>query len=230
MNAKRLSISNIVLMLVVILIFPFLPMLVSAHWDWWQAWVYALLFILAFFVSRLLAARRHPDILRERAQSMQNKETITWDKVLAPLVAFGSVLISLIAGLDKRFNWSPSLNPSLHVLGLGIMLTGYALASYALIENRFFSGTVRIQSERGHQVVSSGPYSWVRHPGYTGSLLGYIAIPLLLNSLWSIIPSIIFSTILIIRTYLEDRFLQKELPGYAEYAQHVRQRLMPGVW
>ena len=230
MKKNKFSKTNILLLVIVILVFPFLPMMVSARWDWWQAWAYALIFILGFFVSRALAARRHPDILKERAQSMQHQDTVAWDKILSRVVAFGSIIISLVAGLDARFNWSTRLDTAYELAGLIILLASYALASYALIENRFFSGTVRIQSERGHRVVSSGPYRWVRHPGYLGSLLGYIAIPLLLNSLWSFIPAIIVTAVLITRTALEDRFLQAELPGYAQYAQRVRQRLIPGVW
>lgn len=230
MKENKFSITNILLLIIVILVFPFLPMMVSGRWNWWQAWAYALIFILGFFVSRALAARRHPDILTERAQSMQHKDTVAWDQILSRVVAFGSIIISLVAGLDARFNWSTRLDTAYELAGLIILLASYALGSYALIENRFFSGTVRIQSERGHQVVRSGPYRWVRHPGYLGSLLGYIAIPLLLNSLWSFIPAIVVTIVLIMRTALEDRFLQAELPGYAQYAQRVRQRLIPGVW
>ena len=96
--------------------------------------------------------------------------------------------------------------------------------------NRFFSGTVRIQTERGHHVVSSGPYRLVRHPGYAGGLLGYVLIPVLLDSLWAFLPAGLLATVMVIRTALEDRTLQAELSGYAEYAQKTRYRLVPGVW
>jgi len=116
------------------------------------------------------------------------------------------------------------------MVGLALILAGYVLASYALIENAYFSGTVRIQEERGHKVVSSGPYAWVRHPGYLGSLLASLGIPLLLDSVWAFIPAIIIGVFFIIRTSLEDHFLQENLAGYREYAQKVRYRLLPGVW
>jgi protein-S-isoprenylcysteine O-methyltransferase Ste14 len=99
------------------------------------------------------------------------------------------------------------------------------------MENRFFSGTVRIQTERGHHVISTGPYAVMRHPGYAGALLTYMATPLLLNSTWSFVPVIFMAVVLIIRTDLEDRTLKHELPGYKEYAaQKTRYRLLPGIW
>ena len=111
-----------------------------------------------------------------------------------------------------------------------IILAGYVLGAYALIENRFFSGMVRIQTDRDHQVVSSGPYRWVRHPGYAGALLVYLVTPLFLDSAWAFLPAVFLAVVLVIRTHLEDSTLQEELAGYREYARRVRYRLLPGVW
>jgi protein-S-isoprenylcysteine O-methyltransferase Ste14 len=99
-----------------------------------------------------------------------------------------------------------------------------------LIENRFFSGMVRIQTDRGHHVISSGPYRWVRHPGYTGALLTYLATPIFLDSLWAFFPVLLLTMVLVIRTRLEDRTLHQKLDGYRDYASRVRYRLLPGVW
>jgi protein-S-isoprenylcysteine O-methyltransferase Ste14 len=99
-----------------------------------------------------------------------------------------------------------------------------------LIENRFFSGMVRIQTDRGHRVVSSGPYRWIRHPGYAGALLTYLATPLLLDSSWAMIPAVLTAMLLLYRTRLEDATLRAELPGYSEYARRLRSRILPGVW
>jgi protein-S-isoprenylcysteine O-methyltransferase Ste14 len=109
-------------------------------------------------------------------------------------------------------------------------LAGYALASYALVANRYFSGVVRIQTDRDQTVVTGGPYHWVRHPGYAGGLLTYACVPLLLDSYWTFIPAVILAVVLVVRTALEDQALQDQLPGYREYAQRVRYRLIPGVW
>jgi protein-S-isoprenylcysteine O-methyltransferase Ste14 len=149
---------------------------------------------------------------------------------LAPLLGLGGGLLPLVAGLEARFDLSPMLDFPLKVLALVIILAGYALRAYALIENRFFSGMVRIQNERGHHLVASGPYLWMRHPGYAGSLLVYLVAPAFLDSVWAYLPAVFLLIILVIRTSLEDRFLQDQLPGYQEYASRVRYRLVPGVW
>jgi protein-S-isoprenylcysteine O-methyltransferase Ste14 len=139
-------------------------------------------------------------------------------------------LVPLIAGLEARFFGSHAFSLLFEVAALVVVLAGYALGAYALIENRYFSGMVRIQVERGHQVVSSGPYRWMRHPGYAGALLAYLATPLLLDSRWAFLPAALITIVLIIRTGLEDRTLQEELAGYRDYARRVRYRLLPGVW
>jgi protein-S-isoprenylcysteine O-methyltransferase Ste14 len=213
-----------------IVVIPFLPLLISQQWDWWEAWVYAIIYILGFVVSRMLAARRNPDILAERARMMEHEDTQPWDKKLAPLLGVGGVLIMIVAGLDERFGWPPAFSLPLKILALLAILAGYALGSYALIENRFFSGVVRLQTDRGQRVVSSGPYRWIRHPGYAGALLTYLGTPIFLDSIWAFLPTIFLATVLVYRTSLEDRFLQDELGGYRDYARRVHYRLLPGVW
>jgi protein-S-isoprenylcysteine O-methyltransferase Ste14 len=213
-----------------IVVIPCLPLLISWRWDWWEAWVYAILSILGFAISRALAARRHPDLLAERARFLQHENAESWDRLLAPLVGLGGGLIPLVAGLDALFDRSPAFNLPLKILALVIILAGYALGTYALIENRFFSGMVRIQTERGHRVVSSGPYGWVRHPGYAGALLTNLATPVFLDAPWAFLPVVFLTVVLVIRTELEDRTLQNRLEGYRDYARRVRYRLLPGVW
>lgn len=229
-NSPGRVIQMLLLMAIVLVIIPFLPLLISRHWDWWEAWVYAIVFILGFVVSRALAARRHPDLLAERARFTQHEDAKPWDRWLAPLVAVGSGLILLVAGLDALLGWSTPFTLPLKSAALAAILAGYALGTYALIENRFFSGLVRIQTERGHYVVSTSPYRWVRHPGYAGTFLAYLATPIFLDSLWAFVPAVVISIVLLIRTALEDNTLQDELPGYREYAGRVRYRLLPGVW
>ena len=161
---------------------------------------------------------------------MQKEGVESWDRFLSPLIGLGSGLIPLTTGLDKvLFRFAPFDWP-LKVLSLLLILAGFCLGSYALIENRFFSGMVRIQFERGHQVVSTGPYRWMRHPGYAGALLVYLVTPVFLDSRWAFLPTIVISVALIIRTALEDKTLQDKLDGYTEYARQVRYRLLPGVW
>ena len=232
MNNQHKTISPRVLapMLFFIVVVPLLPLLISRRWDWWEAWVYGLVAVLGFAISRVLAARRHPDLLVERSRFMRTEDAKSWDKLLAPLVGLGGGLIPLVAGLDELFGWSPTFSLPVKIVSLAVILAGYVLASYALIENRFFSGMVRIQTDRGHQVVSGGPYRWVRHPGYARGLLTYLATPFFLDAAWALLPAIFITIVLVIRTALEDRTLQAELPGYKDFATRTRYRLLPGIW
>jgi protein-S-isoprenylcysteine O-methyltransferase Ste14 len=229
-QAKIISPRVIVQMLFFIIVVPLLPLLISGRWGWWEAWVFAIVCIGGFAVSRALAARRHPDLLKERARFLQHEDAKPWDKLLAPLVGLGGGLIPLAAGLDELLDWSPPFSLPVKIIALLLMLAGYALGAYALIENRFFSGMVRLQTDRNQQVVSSGPYRWMRHPGYAGALLSYLAMPPFLDASWAWLPAAFLTIVLVIRTHLEDKTLQAELDGYPAYARRVRYRLLPGVW
>jgi len=227
---KTFTLRVIVQMTLVVFVAPLIPMIISGQWTWWQAWAYAVASTLAFIISRILAGRRHPDLIAERARFMEAKDTKPWDKVLAPLLGIGSILILVVAGLDKYYGWSPAFSINANIIGLIGIILGYAFSSWALIENRFFSGTVRIQTERGHHVVTTGPYHIVRHPGYAGGMLGYVCIPIALDSLWAFVLAVLLGIVMIIRTALEDKTLQAELPGYKEFAGKTRYRLFPGIW
>ena len=182
------------------------------------------------FTARALAARRHPDLLAERGRFANHADAKSWDRVLAPVVGLGGASILLVAGLGARFGWSGAFTVPAKIAALMLILAGYALSSYALITNRFFSGMVRIQTERGHHVVTAGPYRWLRHPGYAGAALTYLASPVFLDSRWAFLPAVLLTIALVIRTHLEDNVLHEELDGYRDYAGRVRFRLMPGVW
>ena len=167
----------------------------------------------------------------ERGTSMESGDVKPWDRVIVLLGALLLPTIGLIvAGLDHRFVWTAVLPAWVHITGLALLAAGYALGAWAMAVNRFFSAVVRIQKERGHAVITRGPYRLVRHPSYAGGLLATIGIPLLLNSWWAVIPASVVVALTIARTALEDRTLQNELPGYAEYAHRTRHRLVPGMW
>ena len=177
------------------------------------------------------AEQRHPGLLAERQDKSNFQNAKAWDKVLAPLMAVSiGYPIVVVAGLDHRFNWSAEFPPWLTVLGFILISFGYGFAAWALAENRFFTSVVRIQTDRGHAVCDTGPYRLVRHPGYAGNILAVFGIVLALSSAWTLIPATVALIIAVIRTVLEDRVLQDELPGYNDYAQRVRYRLIPWLY
>jgi protein-S-isoprenylcysteine O-methyltransferase Ste14 len=168
-------------------------------------------------------------MLAERARP--HADTRKWDIVLLTLMGIFMVASYVIASLDVRWGWSSPLPFAMQLIALVVAAFGYdVLLIWAMVSNAFFVATVRIQTERRHTVVSSGPYRHVRHPGYLGTILFYLATPFMLNSLWAVIPATLAVFVLIVRTALEDRTLQIELDGYAEYAEKVPYRLLPGVW
>jgi protein-S-isoprenylcysteine O-methyltransferase Ste14 len=150
-------------------------------------------------------------------------------KALTPWLGIGGGLTLVVAGLDALLGWSPSFGSPVKVISLVFLLAGHVLTSYALINNRYFSEMVRLQTERGHQVVSSGPNKWVRHPGYAGTLLTYLATPFFLDSSEVTLPILCTVIVMVVRTFLEDRFLQRELTGCREYTLRMRYCLPPGV-
>lgn len=203
----------------------------GGDFGWWQAWGYSLLIVAAGIGGRIWAEQRHPGLLAERQDTESFQNAKAWDKVLAPLMALSvSFPLVIVAGLDHRFGWSPVFPPWLIVLGFVLTSFGYAVATWALVENRFFSSVVRIQTERGHVVCDGGPYRLVRHPGYAGNTLALVGIVLALGSVWTLIPAAVALIISVIRTALEDQALQNELAGYRDYARRVRYRLIPGIY
>ncbi len=151
---------------------------------------------------------------------------------LLRVIALPILLVHMVvAGLDTgRFHWSGEAPMWVHAMGLVIYTAGLWLALWSMSTNRFFSPVVRIQTERGHHLVTTGPYRFVRHPGYLGVMSAALGGGLALGSYWSLLPLVAFVLLFVRRTVLEDRFLHAELEGYAEFAQRVRCRLLPGVW
>jgi len=197
----------------------------SGRLNWIWAWGYlgAGLGILAINVLIL-----PPELIAERGQPGDNVKG--WDRVLTSLTGLPTLGVPIVSGLDERFGWSPQLVPAIHLIGLAFFVLGQGLFSWAMASNRYFSTAVRIQTDRGHTVATSGPYRVVRHPGYVGFIVSFLGTSLALGSLWAIIPAGLIACLLVVRTALEDRTLQDELPGYKDYAQRVRYRLLPGIW
>jgi len=229
--AQAVSLRQWIRLVVAYLLIPLILLLCGGDLDWWQAWLYSILILAAGIGGRMWAEQRHPGITAERQNKQSFQNAKAWDKVLAPLMAVSLVFpMVIVAGLDHRYHGSPEFPLWLSVVGFIVIAVGYAFAAWAVAENRFFSSVVRIQMERGHVVCDSGPYRIVRHPGYAGNMLALFGIVLALGSVWTLIPALAASIISVIRTALEDRTLQQELPGYRNYAQRVRYRLMPGIY
>ena len=199
--------------------------------NWLMGWLYTITLIAIATASWIVIIRTSPELIVERSQFLKARGVKNWDKIIAPLVAtVGPLAMWIVAGLDLRYTWSSQLSLRWQLLALAIMTIGYILVIWAVSVNQFFSSVVRIQKERGHTVVTKGPYQLVRHPGYVGVILAYLATPIALGSLWALIPSGLTILLLIVRTALEDRTLQQELEGYREYARQVRYRLIVGLW
>ena len=218
--------------LIIMLILPAVILFAAAgRLDWPMAWVYIIVSTVLAIASRLIVLWKHPDLIAERAHAMDKADSKSWDKTLVSLVAVvGPMMMLLVAGLDKRNGWSPKISLGVQVAAMVVVTAGFLFGVWAMAVNRFYSATVRIQKDRGHVVVSSGPYRYVRHPSYAAAIIADFAIPLALGSLWTLLVSAVVVALIVIRTALEDKTLQEELDGYKEYAARVRYRLLPGVW
>lgn len=196
--------------------------------DWWQAWAAILVMFFWIAATGIILVRYHPDLLAERLGPRKGAKS--WDVTIMSIVGLLQLVRYIVAGLDHRFGWTSGITIAAELIALILCALGYAMVVWATATNAFFSQIVRIQSERGHSVVTDGPYRYVRHPAYLGSILFELAVPILLGSWWALFVSIFSAGLLLLRTNLEDRTLQLELDRYEDYTQQVKYRLIPYVW
>jgi protein-S-isoprenylcysteine O-methyltransferase Ste14 len=200
--------------------------------DWWQGWAVVGIYAVWSAANALILIPRDPELLIERAS--RKKDAATWDTMILSVIGLATLAKHIVAGLDVRWEWTPRLwvqvPLALQIGALVISALGYALGTWAMASNPFFSLANRIQEDRGHAVTTSGPYQVVRHPAYIGTIVFELTTPILLGSLWALIPSGLIALLTIIRTALEDKMLHQGLSGYEEYASEVRYRLLPGIW
>ena len=195
---------------------------------YWQGWAYVIIGLF-MFIMNFTVFKIDSELSEERSRPGEGAKT--WDKLILGLTFLVTIIMYIIAGLDSgRFHWSPDFHWSVYIPGIILTFGGQLLFLIAQKQNKFFSSTVRIQTDRGHTVCDTGLYKVVRHPAYLGSIIQAIGFPLLFGSLWSIIPVFILIVFLLVRTQLEDNTLKNELKGYIEYSHKTRHKIIPYLW
>lgn len=211
-----------------VLILAAILFVAAGRCDWLMGWIFMAMYA-SVTVTSVLVVPLDPELVAERTQIREGVKE--WDKRITVL---GSVLyplaILIVAGLDIRYGWSLRIPFAIQVAAVAVAALGSLLSIWATAVNRFYGRFVRIQKDRGHVVISDGPYRSIRHPGYLGQIIFSLASALALGSLWALIPSGLFAALLVVRTALEDKTLQDELEGYKAYAQRVPSRLIPFLW
>jgi protein-S-isoprenylcysteine O-methyltransferase Ste14 len=202
--------------------------LAAGRWDWPRAWLYLAVSAGLLLVNVVVLIIANPEIIAERGR--RHEGTRRFDRLFGRLYAPMYVALPVVAGLDAvRFGWSP-LGPECVCPGVALLILGNGLILWSMAVNRHLETTVRIQEDRAHVVVTTGPYRIVRHPFYVGMMLQLAAAPLVLGSAWAFVPAGAMALLLVTRTALEDRTLRRDLPGYEDYARRTRSRLLPGIW
>jgi protein-S-isoprenylcysteine O-methyltransferase Ste14 len=197
--------------------------------DWTRGWICVALYVVGMAAIGLIVRRFNAPLMEARAK-WRRKDTKSFDKVFLRILIPLVYVQAAVAGLDVvRFRWS-SMPFDLVYGGAILFALAIALIAWTLAVNRYAETTVRIQTDRGHSVVESGPYRIVRHPMYVGAILMYLATSLILGSVWALALAGLLAALFIWRTALEDRTLRRELSGYEEYAARTRYRLVPGLW
>ncbi len=228
-NLNRFGIRGIIVQSILIIIGFAILFISAGTLAWINAWVYVGLVSIYWVISTVVLARVNPEMLNERG-SVVKEGTKGFDKIwvaIYPVLTLGNLVVM---GFDAvRFQWS-FMPFWLTFVGIFIFVSVIPLALWAMAVNKLFEWTVRIQDDRNQYVCTSGPYKIMRHPGYAGLIISILAYPFILGSWWGFVLSGISTTIIVIRTALEDRTLQNEMPGYREYARQVKYRLIPLVW
>ena len=211
-----------------LLIFAMCLFLPAGTWAWSRGWLFFFVIVAASIVITLYLRRVNPDVIAARVN--RHEGTKGWDRLLLGILIPAMVSILPVAALDdSRYHW---FHVPWWVCGIGyvLLVAGLAGMTWAESVNRFFEPTVRIQTDRGHRVIDTGPYALVRHLGYVAACVLFMGMPLSLSSFWALVPAAVSCLLLVVRTVLEDKTLRNELVGYEEYTQRVRYRLVPGVW
>lgn len=199
----------------------------TLHWP--ALWVFLAAVAISGLACGVWLARTDPALLAERMRPVMQADQPAADKAFMLVFGSASLLWFVAMGLDRRVQAS-DMPLALQALGLAMLLASTGFILWVMLENSFAAPVVKVQAERGHHVVSTGPYAFVRHPMYSGGVLFCLGAALLLGSWWGVLLSPVFAVLFAVRIGIEERTLTAELPDYADYAARVRYRLLPGVW
>lgn len=211
-----------------VVIMSAITFLIAGRWDWWMGWAYFATYLL-MMVLGVMISPLDQELIEERTSIKEGVKQ--WDKALtAPLSFVYPFGLFVLVGLEMRFGHILEYPIWAQITGLVAAILGQLLSTWAMASNKFYGRFVRIQKERGHYVVTQGPYRYLRHPGYLGVILTALGTALAIGSFWALVLTLLITVLLIVRTALEDRVLQEELEGYPAYARGTRFRLIPGIW
>lgn len=208
------------------------PLFIGAGtFDWPWAWVYVIACLFGWLVNSVILAVANPELLNKRGQRTgQMTGTRQWDWIILGVYFVLLLATPLVAGIDYRNRWTATPPTAINLIGIGLVALGFVPLTWAMAVNRFFEGTVRIGQQDDHRAVDAGPYRYMRHPGYVGVILHFVAVPLSVGMWSAVVPALIGVALFVARTALEDAALRRDLPGYAEYAERTRYRLIPRIW
>ncbi len=225
---EKIGIKLVLKSILILLFFLAITFIIAGRIEYWEGWFFNGLNFFFIFITYIVLMDRK-DMIKERLKP--GKGMKKWDRIYYAISTPMFFIMFIVSILDAgRFYWIPSIPFIVILLGIILYIIGQIIVIWAKKANRFFSSVVRIQTDRKQTVCSSGPYKFVRHPGYLGGVIFTIGTPLLLGSFWGLIPAIIILIPVLIRTYLEDKTLQKELFGYIDYTMQVKYRIIPFIW
>ena len=222
------KIIRFVLSIILLALLIYGIVLAAGRWDWIELWIILATYLIVFSCWTLYLKLKNPELLHERATAF--KKGKKWDRILISIYWVLILVFMFTAALDAGRFQNFNIPVSIKILCYMGILASYALAFWCGMSNKYMSSFVRIQKDRDHKVSQSGPYRFVRHPLYISDIAFYPLVSFFLGSLWALVPAALIMAVFVIRTYLEDNTLKKELGGYLEYSKKVKYRLLPYVW
>jgi len=219
---------QVVVVIVYPFVFPLVFTLVGGDVAWVEAWAFGALFAVTVWALSIHLVRHDPALFRERFTSFVQSGQAGWDRLLLPLLLAGILAWMVLIPLDaRRFGWSAPLPVWVRGLGAALCVVFALVMVWTFRTNPFLFHAVKVEEERGHHVVTTGPYRFVRHPMYAAIVCMLLGAPLLLGSVYGLLLGLVLSALFWVRSVLEERLLLARLPGYADYARRVRGRLVP---